>query len=325
MLNSSQALIMTKDHEIIHKKDKIDLSTVDLSSDKFLVKIILTPLNPSDYYFCCHIKNRDKPLPCIPGFEAYGEIVGVDNPKDRPLLGSRVLVIPLNGTYCSYVVVDRKEIVFVNVDNSQAKKYFAVNPLTAMGLMEYTKNNNTKCVIQTGASTQVGKMITKLAREQNIITINIIRSEKHREVLKKLGGDYVLNSNSPGFVEELDDLCRRLCPTVALDCVGGELASLVFKNLTANGTLVVYGLLSLVPVVNIDCNELISKEKKIEGFHVFHSFWKNKRTKDIQKMLEQFYKDGFDGEDKINYFGPENFRSALEQWPNRNSKFIMKF
>ena len=168
-------------------------------------------------------------------------------------------------------------------------------------------------------------MIVKLARDQGITTINIIRSEKHREVLKKLGAEVVLNSSSPGFVEELEDVCRRLQPTIALDCVGGELASLVFKNLTAHGTLIVYGLLSLVPVVNIDCNELISKEKKIEGFHVFHSFWKDKRVRDIQKLLDQFYASGFDGEDKVTYFGPENFRTALEQWPNRTSKFIMKF
>ena len=252
-------------------------------------------------------------------------MVGVGDARDKHMLGSRVLIIPLNGTFCSYVVIDRKEIVQINVDNVQAKKYFAVNPLTAMGLMEHTKNNNTKCVVQTGASTQVGKMIVKLARNSGITTINIIRSEKHREVLKKLGANYVLNSSSATFVEELEDLCRRLQPTVALDCVGGELASLVFKNLAANGTLVVYGLLSLVPVVNIDCNELISKEKKIEGFHVFHSFWKNKRVKEVQQMLDQFYKDGFDGDDKVTYFSPDNFRTAVEQWPNRTSKFILKF
>lgn len=316
---------MTKDHEIIHKKDKIELDAIDLSPDKFLVKIILTPINPSDYYFCCHIKNKDKPLPCIPGFEAYGEIVGIGDTRDRSLLGSRVLIIPLNGTYCSYVVVDRKEIVCVNIESPQAKKYFGLNPLTAMGLMEYTKNNNTKCLIQTGASTQVGKMIIKLAKEQNITTINIIRSDRHRSVLEKLGASYIINSSSPNFVNDLEEICQKMQPTVALDCVGGELASLVFKNLASHGTLVVYGLLSLMPVVNIDCNELISKEKRIEGFHVFHSFWKNKKIKDIQKLLAKFYKDGFDTEDKVSYFGPENFRQALEQWPYRTEKSILKF
>ena len=325
MPNNSQALIMTEEHEVVHKKDKIDLDGVDLTPDKFLIKIILTPINPSDYYFCCHVKNKDKPLPCIPGFEAYGEIVGVGNSRDKELLGARVLIVPLNGTYCSYAVVDRNEILYVNADNAQVKKYFAVNPLTAIGLMEHTQNNNTQCLIQTGASTQIGKMIIKMAYEEGITTINLVRNDRHEKTLKQLGADYVLNTTDPDFVAQLTELCEKLKPTVALDCVGGELASLVFKHLAARGTLVVYGLLSLMPVVNIDCNELVNNEKKIEGFHVFHSFWKNKKTKDIQKLMQRFYQNGFDGEDKIRHFGPENFRSALEEWPNRTEKFVLKF
>ena len=325
MLNNSQALVMTKDHEIIYNKDKIDLNSVNLSPNKILVKVLYTPINPMDYYFCCHIKNKDKPLPCIPGFEAYGEVVGVGDQRDQSLLGKRVLAIPLHGTYCSYIVVDRKEIVCVDVDSPQSKKYFAVNPLTAMGLMELIVQSNARCVIQTGASTQVGKMIAKMARENGITTINIIRSERHRGVIENLGGDYILNSNSSNFMYELERLCNQLKPTMALDCIGGELASVVFKNLTAGGALIVYGLLSLIPVINIDCNELIGKENKIEGFHVFHSFWKNKRPREIEKMLKGFYESGFEGEDGVRYFKPENFKSALEEWPNRTDKFIIKF
>lgn len=325
MLNNSQALVMTKDHEIIYKKDKIDLNNVDLSPDKILVKVLYTPINPMDYYFCCHIKNKDKPLPCIPGFEAYGEVVGVGDSNSHSLLGKRVLVIPLYGTYCSYIVVNRKEIVCTNVDNNQVKKYFAINPLTAMGLMESIINGNVRCIIQTGASTQIGKMITSMARKNGVSTINIIRNERHRKTLEHLGADYILNSSGSSFMYELSKLCEQLKPTMALDCVGGELASLVFQNLTAGGTLIVYGLLSLIPVINIDCNELVSKEKKIEGFHVFHSFWKNKRPKEIEKMLKKFYDDGFDGDDSVDYFKPENFMTALEQWSHRTDKFIMKF
>lgn len=325
MLNNSQALVMTKDHEIIFNKDKIDLNSVDLSPDKFLVKILYTPVNPMDYYFCCHIKNKDKPLPCIPGFEAYGEIVGIGDHKDQSMLGKRILTVPLYGTYCSYIVVDRKEIVCVDVDGPQVKKYFAVNPLTAMGLMESLVNNNARCIIQTGASTQVGKMVASLAKKKGITTINIIRSNKHSKILEKLGADYILNSSDANFVFDLNRICEQMRPTMALDCVGGELANLVFKNLTSSGTLIVYGLMSLIPVINIDCSELIAKEKKIEGFHVFHSFWKNKKPKETSKMLKDFYKYGFDGEDNVTYFKPDSFKAALEQWPNRIDKFIIKF
>lgn len=325
MLNNSQALIMTKDNEIIYNKDKIDLNGVDLLPDKILVKVLYTPINPMDYYFCCHIRNKDKPLPCIPGFESYGEVIGVGDPKDQNMVGKRVLVIPLYGTYCSYIVVDRKEIVCIGIEDPQVKKYFAVNPLTAMGLMELITVNNARCIIQTGASTQVGKMVISMARERGICTINIVRNDKYKEVLENLGADYVINSNDPNFIYSLNRLCDQLKPTMAFDCIGGELVSVVFKNLAYKGTLIVYGLLSLMPVINIDCNEINAKEKRIEGFHVFHSFWKNKSPKEIDKMLKNFYARGFDGEDSVSYFKPENFKQALEQWPNRTSKFIIKF
>lgn len=316
---------MTKDYEIIHNSDRIDLNSVDLSPDKFLVKVLYTPINPMDYYFCCYIKNKDKPLPCIPGFEAYGEVVGVGHQRYQSMLGKRVLTIPLYGTYCSYIVVDRKEIICIDIENPQAKKYFAINPLVAMGLMEALVTNKARCIIQTGASTQVGKMVISLAKKEGICTINIIRSERHRKVLEKLGADYILNSNSSNFVLELGQLSEKLKPIMALDCVGGELASLVFQNLAIGGTLIVYGLLSLMPVINIDCNELIGNEKKIEGFHVFHSFWKNKKTKEIENMLIKFYQIGFDGEDKVVHFKPDSFKSALDQWSNKTDKFIIKF
>lgn len=325
MLNNSRALVMTKDHEIIFKNDKIDLNAVDLFPDKFLIKVLYTPINPMDYYFCCHIKNKNKPLPCVPGFEAYGEIVGVGDRKDQSMLGKRVLIIPLYGTYCSYIVVNRTEVVCFDVKSPEAKKYFAINPLTAMGLMELVANNNSKCIIQTGASTQIGKMVVMFAKKQGVCTINIIRNERYRKILDRLGANYILNSNNNNFIYELSRICEQLKPTMALDCVGAELASVVFQNLSTGGTLIVYGLLSLIPIINIDSNELISKEKRIEGFHLFHSFWKHKKSIEIQKMIKKFYDDGFDGEDTVTYFKPENFKASLEQWSNRTDKFIIKF
>jgi len=63
-----------------------------------------------------------------------------------------------------------------------------VNPLTALGLVESIKNCKSKAAVQTGAASQLGRMIMKVCATENIQLINIVRREEQVKMLKEEHG-----------------------------------------------------------------------------------------------------------------------------------------
>lgn len=53
-----------------------------------------------------------------------------------------------------------------------------VNPLTAIGLLERCQVLKAAAVVQTGANSQLGKMMIKLMSQAKIPLINIVRKEE---------------------------------------------------------------------------------------------------------------------------------------------------
>lgn len=57
---------------------------------------------------------------------------------------------------------------------AQASMHF-VNPLTCIGLVEMITNNKAKAAVQTGAASQLGRMIINLMKTKKIPLINVVR------------------------------------------------------------------------------------------------------------------------------------------------------
>ena len=107
----------------------------------------------------------------------------------------------IGGSYAEYVVTNAYQCVAL--DNNASWEQGAcsfVNPLTAIGLLDKCKEYKARGVIQTGASSQLGKMIIKVMRQAGIPLINVVRREEQVKVLKEeYGADYVLNSADENF------------------------------------------------------------------------------------------------------------------------------
>jgi NADPH2:quinone reductase len=117
-----------------------------------------------------------------------------------------------------------------------------VNPLTAVGLLDKCKQYRAKAVIQTGAASQLGRMIIKLFKQNGIPLVNIVRRDEQIKLLKEeYGADYVLNSESPTFDADLYDLSKKLGCNVALECVAGEMTGKVMQVLAVGGICICYG------------------------------------------------------------------------------------
>lgn len=121
-----------------------------------------------------------------------GKRVGFSRQSER---GGKYSV---DGAYAEYVVTNAMQCV--TLDNEWSWEQGAgcfVNPLTAVGLLDKCVEYGATAVVQTGASSQLGRMIIKYFRENGVQLVNVVRREDQVEMLKKeYGAEYVLNSES---------------------------------------------------------------------------------------------------------------------------------
>ena len=142
-----------------------------------------------------------------------------------------------------------------------------VNPLTALGLHDKVKSLKASACIQTGAASQLGRMLIKICKQNKTPLINIVRRDEQITLLKEqYGAEIVLNSNAPNFKEDFTKLCKEMKATALIECVAGETTGQLMECLPSRSTVIFYGALSEKGPCDIDPLILIGRSYKIEGF-----------------------------------------------------------
>lgn len=101
--------------------------------------------------------------------------------------------------------------------------------------------------------------------------INIVRRDEQVKFLKETYGcEYVLNSTSPNFFEELTALAKEKKARALIECVGGDLTGKLIECLPPRSTAIVYGVLSEQPYTAIDALLLIGRNCSMESFILGH-------------------------------------------------------
>ncbi len=237
-----------------------------------LIRVAASPINPSDQMFILGLYGFKKPLPTIPGFEGSGTVVEAGRgvlpqfQKGRRVACASADPNIAGGTWAEYLVTSAQLCVPLSkhVDMEQGATML-VNPLTAWALMEEARRGGHRAIVQTAAASALGRMVVRLGRRFCVPIINVVRRAEQVEHLRKLGADYVLNANDPGFDASLQDLCSRLGATIGFDAVAGEMSARVLRALPRGSRLLVYGALSL-EASQVDPGSLIFEGKHVEGF-----------------------------------------------------------
>ena len=130
---------------------------------------------------------------------------------------------------------------------------------------EKIKTGKHQAVVQTAACSSLGKMLIRYCLSQKIPLINIIRKQEQESILKSIGAEYVLNSTSNTFENDLKELSDKLNATVAFECVSGKLTGTLVNCMKNDSVIYVYGAMSMSPIEGINPSSLIFTGKKIEG------------------------------------------------------------
>jgi NADPH:quinone reductase-like Zn-dependent oxidoreductase len=251
---------------VLHLQD--DVPVPPLQRHEVLIRMLAAPINPSDVmYIRGHYGIRPQ-LPAVPGFEG----VGIVESHGGSLLGwwrrgRRVALLgPRTGTWAEYTIAAARQVLPVPNDwPDELAATFFVNPATALAMVRYVLAvPRGAWLMQSAAASEVGKMIIRLGRLYGFRTFNVVRRPEHVDLLRQLGGDVVVLANETPLAE----LAARYAPEgihLAVDPVGGDIASDLLTALAPGGRCLIYGSLAEAPL-RVEPRHLISTGIRIEGF-----------------------------------------------------------
>jgi NADPH2:quinone reductase len=256
--------------EVLQLRDVPDLPEPGRGQAR--VRMLASPINPSDLMYVRGEYGRRPDLPAGAGFEGVGVIEAVGPGLLRRLLrlhpGRRVAV--LNGTggnWQEQVIIPARQAVPVpdEVPDEQAASFF-VNPASALVMTQYVlRVPHGAWLLQTAAGSALGRMVIRLAKRHGFRTIDVVRRREQAEELLRAGGDAVVCTADESLTDRVAEVTRAAGVSFAIDCVGGTTGSDVVKALAPGGRMLVYGTLSGAPLT-FDPRLLIAGQKRVEGF-----------------------------------------------------------
>ena len=228
----------------------LNVPTPEPRPDEVVVRVEATPINPSDLGLLTGAADlstvkasgtKDWPVITakIPeagmkamagrldesmpvGNEGAGVVIETgSSDAAKALMGKTVSMIG-GAMYAQYRTLRVNECMPLPAGTTAAEgASWFVNPLTALGMTETMRREGHKALVHTAAASNLGQMLNKICLKDGIGLVNIVRSRAQADLLRKIGAKHVVDSSSPGFVDELTDALAETGATIAFDAIGG--------------------------------------------------------------------------------------------------------
>jgi NADPH:quinone reductase len=232
------------------------------------VRMLASPINPSDLLLIRGQYGRQPPLPATPGYEGVGIVEAGSGLLAWRVMGQRVAVLNSGGgNWQEQVIIPARQAVPVSrsLTDEQAATFF-VNPASALVMTQYVlRVPRGAWLLQTAAGSALGRMVIRLGRMHGFRTLNVVRRREQADELPRLGGTAVVCTSAEDLRERVMSLTQGAGVPYAIDAVGGKTGAEVLGTLARGGRMLVYGALAAEPMV-IDPRVLLVGQKRVEGF-----------------------------------------------------------
>jgi NADPH:quinone reductase-like Zn-dependent oxidoreductase len=269
--------------KVLHVRD---VPAPACGSGQVRVRMLASPINPSDLFMVRGVYGHQPALPCTPGFEGVGVVEEGHGLLAWRVKGKRVAVLNGHGgNWAEQVVIPARAAVPVPGDLSdlQAATFF-VNPASAIVMTrQVLAIPRGAWLLQTAAGSALGRMVIRLGVRHGFRTINVVRRAEQADELKRLGGTEVIVSTRENISERVKAITGGEGVRYAIDAVGGQTGSECVRALGRGGRLLLYSTLSGEPL-SFDPRALMVGSKRVEGFWL--SEWV--KTQGPLRMLSLF-------------------------------------
>jgi len=232
--------------------------------DEVLIKVLASPINPSDTMFVQNLYGIRPQLPSPAGFEGVGVVAAVGE-NAQVTIGTRVSFTGI-GAWGEYITTNHRTLIPVPdimPDNVAAQLF--VNPFTAVAMVEESGVKPGEWLMITACASALGKMVIQICQMRGIKTIGTVRRDDLNDDLKALGVTEIINTTTEDMAKRTQEITQHKGVKAVLECVGGDTASEAVKCLGRGGVMLIYGLLSLKNP-KVDIGLMIFKELTLKGF-----------------------------------------------------------
>ncbi|HYV38253.1 MAG TPA: zinc-dependent alcohol dehydrogenase family protein [Gemmataceae bacterium] len=330
-----KALVYDKFGEPSQVLRLMDVPVPEPGPGQVRVRMLASPINPSDLLSIRGQYGKLAPLPATPGFEGVGVIDATGSGLLRIIRGLRPgrRVAVLNGgsgsgNWQEQVIIPARQAVPVSSDlpDEQVAMFF-VNPATALimtrGVLRVPAG---EWLLQSAAASALGRMVIRLGKHFGFRTINVVRRADQAEQLRREGAEHVLVSAGEPIADKVQQLTGGGAK-FALDAVGGPTAKALIDALGPGARMLVYGTLSGEPIP-LDPRSLIAGQKSIAGFWL--SEWaKEQGVLGMLKLFKQvqgLMREKILTSEVAGTFALEDYQKALTQaeTPGRMGKVLLR-
>jgi len=269
-----RAIVFEQFGEPVEVLELRDLRSAEPGPGEVRIRMLASPVNPSDLMVVRGIYAKLPQLPATPGFEGVGIVESAGGGLlGKYFIGKRVAVLNRqSGNWCDQTVVPAKQVIPLAQDlpTEQAAMFF-VNPASAFIMTrKVLAVPKGEWLLQTAAGSALGRMVIRLGNRFGFRTLNVVRREQQVDELKALGAGAVLTFDPDRHqTEQLRDDVRAITNDqslrFAIDPVGGETGSAVIHCLGVASRMIVFGTLSNDPL-SFSSRVLMDHGIRLEGF-----------------------------------------------------------
>ncbi len=161
-------------------------------------------------------------VPMPVGNEGAGRVVAAGTSEAAQALVGKLVAVSGGGMYAQYRCLPIEQCLLLPDDVTAAEGAAAfVNPLTVLGMVETMRREGHTALVHTAATSNVGQMLVRLCRDDEIPLVNIVRKPEQVAQLRELGAQFVCDSSAPTFLAELTEALAQTGATLAFDATGG--------------------------------------------------------------------------------------------------------
>lgn len=204
-------------------------------------------------------------LPQVPGIEGVGYVVATGSAVTKYRKGDRVLLPWQCGSWRDRIHVHEDgampapagDAVQLSLMVNAFTAYFALEDLEPLRPGDW--------FVQSGANSNVGRILISLAKQRGIRTVNVVRRPELIPELKALGADVVV-VDGPDLAKRVRAEVGKAELRIALDGVAGAATSRLAECLTDGGTIANLGTMTEEPC-HIETWILLYKRVKLIGYY----------------------------------------------------------
>ena len=304
------------------------------ASGEVLVRMLASPINPSDLMYIRGQYTLQPQLPSCPGFEGVG-IVEEAGPGLRPriMLDRRVAVLSrLGGNWADSNVVPATQVIPLSerLTLEEAATFF-VNPATAYIMTRLVLRVSAgEWLLQTAAGSTLGQMIARLGKRFGFKTLCVVRRPADVETLAQAGATQTIvfdaeQDDPDTLIQAVMDSTGGHGVPFAVDCVGGLAGSAVTRCLSDGGRMLAFGSLSGEPL-QFSPRDLMTPGASISGFWLGNFMQQQSLSRKLLlvRKITRLIRDGVLSSQIAGTFPIDEVSSAIESAEQQSGKTLLR-